>query len=176
MRCTPPLAQELSLQELVQCIHHGACAAIAAGASVMNFTTAHVLCDVFHHRRTCWITAGARDVLHHWSRRCKYSKCDAICSTTGAGTSSIRVQSEDSRAFRLAVARRLIGADSVARASLSQDASSVMNSTIGAQVLHHCRSWCDERHHWRPAATTAGAGTLRTTTARVPRSRQELVR
>ena len=77
-------------------------------------------------------------------------------------------------AFRLAVARRLIGVDSVARASLSQDASSVMNSTIGAQVLHHCRSWCDERHHWRPAATTAGAGTLRTTTARVPRSRQEL--
>ena len=27
----------------------------------MNSTTAHVLCDVFHHRRTCWITAGAQD-------------------------------------------------------------------------------------------------------------------
>ena len=87
----------------------------------MNFTTAHVLCDVFHHRRTCWITAGARDVLHHWSRRCKYSKCDAICSTTGAGTSSIRVQSEDSR---LAPGWHCRGTYQAHSAWLSQDASS----------------------------------------------------
>ena len=107
IRCAPSLAQMLRSQETAPCtpplervhcrswydaLHHGARAAITAGADVMNSSLAHVLrtlqdlircaqprricCD--HCRSWC-------DERQHGARAAITAGAVAMCSTTGAG-------------------------------------------------------------------------------------------